>query len=103
MMERGWKLNQEVVRNHDEAREERRSPKSGLWAGGWRLGGLLEVDKCVVSVLRLEDDRAKEGDAGQWSLACVQGCLALLCTACHLAEGLHLDPHPHDSHLAKSK
>ena len=30
MMERGWKLNQEVVRNHDEAREERRSPKSCL-------------------------------------------------------------------------
>lgn len=33
MMERGWNLNQEVVRNHDEAREK--EPEE--WPVGWGL------------------------------------------------------------------
>lgn len=82
-----------------ERREGAQTVACGLEAGGledcWRLTS-------VLSVLRLEDDRDKEGNAGQWSSTCVRAPLSSPLHSFHPADGLHLEPHPDSSHLLKS-
>lgn len=54
--------------------ERREGSQTGV-ACGPEAGGLedcWEGDKCVLLGLTLEDNRDKEGDAGQWSSLCVQ-------------------------------
>lgn len=75
-MERVWNINCEEW-------------PAGLRLGAWRT---MEGDKYVLLGFGLQDNRDKEGDAGQRSWYACRSSSAP-CTAFHQADGLHLEPH----------